>query len=131
MNNQVTSPEAFFGFQLGSDRKIAPWDQIVAYLTLLEQESECLQVINMGPSTEGHPFLMALISSPQNLANLARLQAVNAEISDARGLSEHAVQSLISEGKAVICQSMGIHATEIGATQMASELTYDLITRNG
>ena len=129
MNNQVTSPEAFFGFQLGCDRKIASWDQIVAYLRLLEQESDCLQVIDMGPSTEEHPFLMAIISSPQNLANLERLQAVNAEISDARGLSENAARSLISEGKAVICQSMGIHATEIGATQMASELTYDLLTK--
>ncbi len=129
MNNQVTSPEAFFGFQLGCDRKIASWDQIVAYLRLLEQESDCLQVIDMGPSTEEHPFLLTLISSPQNLANLERLQAVNAEISDARGLSEYAARSLISEGKAVICQSMGIHATEIGATQMASELTYDLLTK--
>ena len=129
MNNQVTSPEAFFGFQLGCDRKIATWDKIVAYLRLLEQENDCLQVIDMGPSTEGNPFLLAFISSPQNLANLARLQAVNAQISDARGLSEDAAKSLISEGKVVICQSMGIHATEIGSTQMASELTYDLITR--
>ena len=129
MNNQVTSPEAFFGFQLGCDRKIAAWDKIVAYLRVLEQESDCLQVVDMGPSTEGNPFLLAFISSPQNLANLARLQAVNAQISDARGLSEDAVKSLISEGKVVICQSMGIHATEIGSTQMASELTYDLITR--
>ena len=129
MNNQVTSPEAFFGFQLGSDRKIAPWDEIVAYLRLLEQESDCLQVVDMGPSTEGNPFLLAYISSPQNLANLAHQQAVNAQISDPRGLSEDAVKSLISDGKVVICQSMGIHATEIGSTQMASELTYDLITR--
>ena len=129
MNNQVTSPETFFGFQLGCDRKIAAWDKIVAYLQLLEQESDCLQVIDMGPSTEGNPFLLAFISSPQNLANLARLQAVNAEISDARGLSEELAKALINEGKVVLCQSMGLHATEIGSTQMASELTYDLITR--
>ncbi len=130
MNNQVTSPETFFRFQLGCDRKIAAWNKIVAYLRLLEQESDCLQVLDMGPSTEGNPFLLAFISSPQNLVNLERLQAVNAEISDARGLSEDAAKSLISEGKVVLCQSMGLHATEIGSTQMASELTYDLITRS-
>ena len=130
MNNRVTSPEAFFGFQLGSDRKIAAWDKIVAYLRLLAQESDCLRVIDMGPSTEGNPFLLAFISSPQNLANLTRLQAVNAQISNARELSEDAARTLIDEGKVVICQSMGIHATEIGSTQMASELTYDLITKN-
>lgn len=115
MNDQMTSPETFFGFQLGCDRKIAAWDKIVAYLRLLEQESDCLQVVDMGPSTEGNPFLLAFISSPENLANLARLQAVNAEISDARGLSDAAAKSLINEGKVVLCQSMGIHATEIGA----------------
>ena len=69
MNSQGTSPEAFFGFQLGSDRKIAAWDKIVAYLRLLEQESDCLRVIDMGPSTAGNPFLLAFISSPQNLVN--------------------------------------------------------------
>ena len=99
MNNHITSPETFFGFQLGSDRKIAPWDKIVAYLQLLEQESDCLRVVDMGPSTEGNPFLLALISSPQNLANLTRLQAVNAQISDPRELSEDAAKSLIGEGR--------------------------------
>ncbi len=34
---QVTPPEKFFGFQLGSDRKIARWDQIVAYFQLLQK----------------------------------------------------------------------------------------------
>ena len=70
MNQQITSPEAFFGFQLGSDRKIARWDQIVDYFRLLEEQSDKIQVIDMGASTEGHPFLFAIISSPENLANL-------------------------------------------------------------
>jgi hypothetical protein len=28
---QITSPEKFFGFQLGSDRKMARWDKMVEY----------------------------------------------------------------------------------------------------
>ncbi|MBI1926372.1 hypothetical protein HYR99_19285, partial [Candidatus Poribacteria bacterium] len=56
MNQQVTSPQAFFGFQLGSDRKMARWDKIVEYLRLLEKESDRLRVVEMGPSTEGNPF---------------------------------------------------------------------------
>jgi len=46
---KVTSPEEFFGFQLGSDRNIARWDKIVEYYFLLEKESDKLKVINMGP----------------------------------------------------------------------------------
>ena len=130
MNQQITSPEAFFGFQLGSDLKIARWDHIVDYFRLLEEQSDKIQVIDMGLSTEGHPFLFVIISSPENLANLARLREVNAQIKDPRGISEETINSLTGEGKAIILQSMGLHATEIGSTQMVSELAYDQITRN-
>lgn len=129
VQQKITSPEQFFGFQLGSDRNIARWDKIVDYYFLLEKESDKLKVINMGPSTEGNPFLVVIITAPENLANLKRLQEVNAKISDPRGLKEAEIKELVKEGRAVICQSMSLHATEIGGTQMAPELTYDLITR--
>ena len=129
MNQQVTSPQAFFGFQLGADRKMTRWDKIVDYFHLLEEQSDKIQVIDMGPSTEGHPFLFVIISSPENLANLERLREVNAQIKDPRGVSEAVINLLVEEGKAIILQSMGLHATEIGSTQMVSELAYDQITR--
>ena len=127
---KVTSPKDFFGFELGSDRKIARWDKIVDYFKLLESESRKIKVVNMGPSTEGNPFLLVIISAPDNLANLDRLQEVNARISDPRGVEEAEIKKLVKEGKAVMCQSMSLHATEIGGTQMAPELTYDLLTRD-
>ena len=83
----------------------------------------------MGPSTEGNPFLLCIISSPENLSKLERLREVNLKISDPRGMSEEEAEEYISEGKAVICQSMSLHATEIGGTQMAPELAYDLLTK--
>ena len=129
MNHEITSPEAFFGFQLGSDRKMARWDKIVDYFRLLAEQSAKVQVIDMGPSTEENPFLFVVISSPENLANLAHFREVNAQIKDPRGVSEEVINSLIGEGKAIILQSMGLHATEIGSTQMVSELAYDQITR--
>jgi hypothetical protein len=126
---KVTSPEEFFGFRLGSDRKIARWDKIVEYYKLLEQESRDIKVINMGPSTMGHPFLLVIISSEENLNNLDKLQIVNAKLSDPRGTEKKEIQELVKQGKAVMCQSMSLHATEIGGTQMAPELTYDLLSR--
>lgn len=126
---KVTSPFEFFGFQLGSDKEIARWDKIVDYYYLLEKESGKLKVIDMGPSTMGNPFLLVIISSPENLVNLDRLREVNAKISDPREITEAEIKNLVSKGKAVICQSMSLHATEIGGTQMAPELAYDLVTR--
>jgi len=85
----------------------------------------------MGPTTMGHPFLLIVISSPENLANLERLKEINQKITDPRLVSETEISELISQGKAIVCQSMSLHATEIGGTQMAPELAYDLLSRSG
>ena len=36
---EITSPEKFFGFQLGADKKMARWDKIVEYYGVLEKQS--------------------------------------------------------------------------------------------
>src|SRR5580698_6411836 len=119
---EITSPEKFFGFQLGADKKMARWDKIVEYYGVLEKQSGGrMRVINMGPTSEGNPFLMVIITSPANFAKLERLRQVNLRISDPRGLTEQQAHALVDEGKAVVVQSMSMHATEIGGTQMAPE----------
>ncbi len=127
---EVTKPEKFFGFQLGADKKMARWDKIVEYYGVLEKESAGrMKVINMGPTSEGNPFLMVIITSPANFAKLDHLREVNLRISDPRGLTEAQAHALVDEGKAVVVQSMSMHATEIGGTQMAPELAFDLLAR--
>ncbi len=125
---KVTSPEEFFGFQLGADRKIARWDKIVEYFYKIESESDKIKVVNMGKTTGGHPFLLTIISAPANLTRLDYYKDINAKISDPRGLTAESVRELVKEGKAVVCQTMSLHATEIGGTQMAPELAYDLLS---
>ena len=127
---EITTPEKFFGFQLGADKKMARWDKIVEYYGVLEKQSGGrMKVINMGPTSMGNPFLMVIITSPANFAKLERLREVNLRLSDPRGLTEAQAHALVDEGKAVVVQSMSMHATEIGGTQMAPELAYDLLAR--
>ncbi len=130
LSQNITSPEDFFGFQMGADRKLARWDKIVDYFNLVERESDRIKVYNMGPSSEGHPFLIVLITSPENIANLDHLQMVNKKISNPKNLGKDQLDKFVEEGKAVIFQSMSLHASEVGGTQMAPELTYDMLTRN-
>jgi len=127
--SKVTSPEEFFGFQMGSDRKIARWEKIVEYFYKIQGQSDKIVVNDMGPSTEGVPFLEVVISSPENLANLETLREINLKISDPRGLTDEEVKELLVKGKAVICLSMSLHASEIGGTQMSPELAYDLLSQ--
>src|SRR5271165_1050906 len=127
---EITTPEKFFGFQLGADKKMARWDKIVDYYAVLEKQSGGrMKVVNMGPTSMGNPFLMVIVTAPANMGKLDRLREVNNRISDPRGLSEAQAHALVDEGKAVVVQSMIMHATEIGGTQMAPELAYDLLAR--
>ncbi len=127
MEMKIPSPEEFFGFRMGADRRLARWDRIVEYFWQLDR-SPCVKVVELGKTTMGNPFLLVIITSPENLRNLERLGEISRRIADPRGLSEDEAKGLVEEGRAVICQSMSLHATEVGGTQMAPELAYELIT---
>ena len=127
MTDRVERPDSFFGFRLGDDYKMARWDRITEYFYLLNQQSENIRVVNMGPTTENNPFLLAIITSAENLAELDELRETNRRISDPRGLSDAEINHLVDRGKVIVCQSMGLHANEIASTQMAPQLAYDLV----
>lgn len=130
ISQQIASPEQFFGFQMGADRKLARWDKLVEYYEMLGRQSDRMQVVNMGPSTMGHPFLVLYISSPDNLARLEELRRINARLSDPRGATEAEIEQAIAAGKAVVVQSYGLHSSEVAASQAAAEITYELLTRD-
>jgi hypothetical protein len=126
----VTTPEKFFGFQLGADHHMARWDKIVEYYSVIEKQSGGkMKVINMGPTENGNPFLMVIITSPKNMADLDTIKKNNLTLVHPGSTPEAEIKKIIATGKVVIVQSMSMHATEIGGTQMAPELAYDMITR--
>ncbi len=123
----VISPEKFFGFQLGADRKMARWDRIVEPTTaLLEKESGGrMKVINMGPTMNDNPFLMVIITSAKNMANLDTIRKNNPVAGEpARARRRPRSRRSWPPGRSSMVQSMSMHATEIGGTQMAPELAY-------
>lgn len=128
--DDITTPEDFFGFELGADKKLARWDKIVEYFELLETQSDRIQVTDLGPSTEGNPYLLVIISSPENMANLERLRQISRTLADPRGVPEDEIRALVAEGRAVVSQSYGLHATEVAGTQTTPELAYELLSRN-
>ncbi|MBQ3578949.1 MAG: peptidase M14 family protein [Firmicutes bacterium] len=128
--SKVTKPVEFFGFTPGDAREMARWDKIVEYLYLLEKESDRIHVTDMGPSTMGNPFLKVIITSPENYANLEDIRQTSMKLADPRGLSCEDIDALVKKGKAVSVQSMSMHATEIGGTQMAVNLAYEMCARD-
>ncbi len=127
---KLISPKEFFGFDAGEDKQLARWDKIVEYFYLLETQSDCIRVINMGDTTEGNPFLQLIITSKDNLDNIEEIKKNNKLVSDPRGLSDEEMEHLARNGKAVCVQSMSIHSHETGGTQMSIKLAYELLTKN-
>jgi hypothetical protein len=127
---QITTPEQFFGFRMGADRKIARWDKLVEYYKLLEKEGGGkLKVVDMGPTEMGNPFLLAIITSPANHKNLETLRQNNLKLADPRGIPEAEIRTIAAASKPFVCMTMSMHASEIGGAQMAPELAYDLLAR--
>jgi hypothetical protein len=123
------SPEKFFGFQMGADRKLANWDKLLEYYRLLDKGSDKMQLVELGKSSEGRPYVAIFISSPANLGKLDHYKQINARLADPRGLSAAEGRKLAAEGKAVIIQSFALHSSEVAASQAAAEFVYDSITR--
>jgi hypothetical protein len=123
---EVTSPENFFGYQMGEAKKLARWDELVNYYYKLAQESPRVKTLEMGRSTEDNPLLLVIITSPENHQNLKEIQKVGPTLAYRENLPEEELEELIRRGKAVISMGMSIHASEVGGTQMAPELAYQL-----
>ncbi len=127
MSVKIPSPEEFFGHQMGSDRKLARWDRIVDYFNTLGK-SPCIKVTELGKSTEGNPFLLTIITSPENMKRLDKIREMSWRIAHPRGVLLKEIEEIIASGKAVVAMTMSIHATEVGGTQMAPELAYEVAT---
>ncbi len=124
---EVPSPEQRLGFEVGSDRNLADWGQIVDYFQTLSLASARVRVETIGRTTEDNPFLLATISAPENLADLNRLQRIQERLADPRRLEGQAEQ-LIREGKTVVLITCGIHATEVASSQMSMEFAWEMAT---
>ena len=68
LQSTIPTPVDVLGFTPGDDRKLASWDQVVDYFKRLDQSSDRLRFEELGKTTMGKPFVMATISSPDNLA---------------------------------------------------------------
>ncbi len=122
------SPEAFLGFRVGADRKLADYGQIVRYFEALDRASDRVSVRSLGESTLGRKLIVAAISSETNLRDAERYRDVARRLADPRGLSEQEARRLVDEGRVVLLVTCNIHSSEIGSSQMAMEWAHDLAT---
>ena len=128
---QIPSPQQYFGFPIGADRKLVRYDKIVEYLQKVAGMSDRVRVYTLGLTTNKNPLLLVEISSPETQKNLEHYKTLERELYFQEGApSDGQRDQILSEGKAVLFITNNIHSTEIGASQMSLEAVYRLATEN-
>ena len=123
------TPESALGFAVGADFKLATYDESIRYFNQLAAASDRIKLVDVGSTSNGHAWTVALISSPENLARLERLKEIAQRIAHPAGLSDVEARALAKEGRAFVDISGGLHASEIAGSQHTIQLAYDILSK--
>ncbi len=138
----VTTPREFFGYEIGQDYKITPWQTheltgeglrkgIVEYAHELERTSDRVHVFQYGTTEMGRPMILTVVTSPENWAQMDSLKGILRKLADPRQVAtDDEAKWLANQGKAVYWISAGIHSTERTAAEVLLRLSYRLASGN-
>ncbi len=128
---QAQIPAPKFGQDtVGDDYFLANYTQLREYWATLDKLSDRMTVVDIGTTAEGRPMMMAIITAPENHKALDRYKEISRSLARAEGITEDQARALASEGKAVIWEDGGLHATEIVNSQVLFHQAYQMVTRN-
>lgn len=127
--SRITTPKEALGANFGDDYFLANYTQISGYWRTLEKESDRIKIVEIGKTAEGRPHLMAIVTSPENHRNLARLKEISSRLAHAEGLTDDQARALAREGRTVVWIDGGLHATETLGAQQLGEMVYQMVSR--
>ncbi len=124
----LQTPQEFVGGAIGADRELLDWGSISAYMQHIADESDRVHLETLGKSTLGRDFQLMVISDADGLRRrdehreqVRRLYAVNE-------LTEEGARKIAAGGRAIVALSLGLHSTEVGASQVSLEMVHRLAT---
>jgi hypothetical protein len=125
----IPTPESVLGQSVGADFKLIDYDQSMRYFERLAASSNRIKLVDVGKTSNGHPWTLVIISSPENLAKLDHYKQIAQQIAHPAGLTDAQARALAKEGRAFVDISGGLHASEIAGSQHTIQLAYDLLSR--
>src|SRR5260370_23392977 len=94
LSQTVPKPESVLGHKQGDDFYLASYDDARGYFRKVAEVSNRIKLINVGKTTRGVEWEIAVISSPENLANLDRYKDISRRLADGRGLNDQTAHAL-------------------------------------
>ncbi len=126
---EIPSPRAHFGFDIGEDYQLANYTQTEAYFKRLVSASDRAVMERVGETSEGRDHYLIIVSSPENLANIQQYKEISQQMARAE-MEETQARLLAETGKPVVWIDGGLHSTETVATHQLIETLYQLLSRN-
>ncbi len=123
---QIDKPADFYGFEVGTDGKLVGWSSIGDYLEKLGKASDRVRVEEIGKTTEGRPFLLAILSSATNLNNLAKFRNLQRQAAKPKALTDADARLLAAQTRLFVAVRLHTRSHEIAASQAAAEIAYRL-----
>jgi hypothetical protein len=121
------APAKTFGFQPGDDYKLASYEQMESYYKQLANQSDRVQLREIGKSVLGRSLYLLTISSKENLGNLEKYRSISEQLARSR-IDTDTAEVLANEGKAVVWIDGGLHSTELAHGQMTPLLAHRVAT---
>lgn len=126
-NEPIPSPESHLGFRPGADYRLAAWGDVTSYFGKVDRASDRVLVRALGETTEGRPYVVAFVSSPETIRDLERYRTFQEMLADPRKLpNTETERKAIAAGKPVVAITCSIHSSETASTLMAMELVHGL-----
>src|SRR5437899_6211141 len=129
------TPQSVIGFEPCADYKLATYEQIADYFGRLAAAApQRMQLVEIGKTAQGRVQLMAIISSEQNIRQLAHYKEIARTLALARHSPHGALvttdeaRQLAREGKAIVWIDFGLHSSEVAHAQTAPLMAFKAVT---
>jgi len=127
-SRSIPTPASFFGFQPGTDRELFNYESLIDYMKILADQSPRISMIEIGTSPLGRTMYAAFLSSEKNIRNLSRLKEINRKLALDPDIPAGERKALYKEGKVFILATLSMHSTEVGPSQSAPLVAYQVAT---
>lgn len=125
----VPTPESVLGHVVGADFELVNYERSLDYFQRLDAASDRLMLQEIGVTSFGRPWFIALISSAENLERAEEYREIAKTLADPPDdMTDEDARALAERGKAIVHIDGGMHATEVAHAQHTIQLAYDLVT---
>ncbi|MFD2584978.1 M14 family metallopeptidase [Pedobacter vanadiisoli] len=119
---QIQTPDQFLGYSLGSH--FTPHHKVADYFRQTAAASATnTKLIEYGKTNEGRPLMVAVVSSPENIAKLEQIRSNNLVLATGTNNSID-----LANQPAILWLSYNVHGNEANSTETAMKMLYTLVS---